>query len=52
MMRNVDTKLISKSRDYIKKEDFVGLMGFALKELSDRLVDITFKCDGFSMQVR
>ena len=27
-------------------------MGFAFRELSDRLVDITFKCDGFSMQVR
>ena len=27
-------------------------MDFAFRELSDDLVDITLKCDGFSMQVR
>ncbi len=49
-MRNIDTKLLNKSSEYIKKEEFINLMCISFTELSDRLKDITQKCDVFSLQ--
>jgi hypothetical protein len=48
-MRNIDTKLLNKTKEYIKKQDFINLICISLTELSDRLKDITQKCDVFSL---
>ena len=53
LMRNVDSKLLSLfSKDHIHQMDFVNSMNMALRELSDRLSEISMKCDTFSLQVR
>jgi hypothetical protein len=44
-MSNVDRKLLTKDSAYIYKQDFASLMGYSLKELNERLLDITGKCD-------
>ena len=44
-MRNVDSKLLTKDSAYIYKKDFASLMGYSLKELNERLIDITDKCE-------
>ena len=48
-LRNVDQKLLGKKTDYIYKNDFVNLMGSAFKELNERLLEITSKCDILSL---
>jgi len=48
-MRNIDSKLLNKSNEYIKKDEFINLMCISFTELSDRLKDITQKCDVFSL---
>ena len=48
-MRNIDSKLLGRTNEYIKKEDFTSLMCISLNELSERLKDITQKCDVFSL---
>ena len=40
-MKNVDTKLLGKNREFIYQEDFILLMGISFKELNERLLDIT-----------
>lgn len=52
LLRNVDQKLLGKKTDYIFKYDFVCLMGSAFKELNERLLEITNKCDILSLQMR
>lgn len=52
LLRNVDQKLLGKKTDYIYKSDFVNLMGAAFKELNERLLEITSKCDVLSLQMR
>ena len=53
LMRNVDQQLLKKQKDggKIEQEDFISLMGFAFKELNERLADLTGKCDVLSMQM-
>ena len=51
-MRNVDQKLLSKNKEYIYKADFIQSMNLAFKDLNERLLDITAKCDVFSLQIR
>lgn len=51
-MKNVDTKLLGKNREFIYQEDFVQLMGVSFKELNERLLDITQKSEVLSMQVK
>tara|TARA_B110000285_G_C15092466_1_gene599896 strand:+ start:192 stop:689 length:498 start_codon:yes stop_codon:yes gene_type:complete len=52
LMRNVDSKLLTKDSAYIYKKDFASLMGYSLKELNERLIDITDKCDILTLQLR
>ena len=52
LMRNVDTKLLSKNKEYIYQVDFIQSMNLAFKDLNERLLDITSKCDVFSLQIR
>lgn len=52
LMRNVDQKLLSKNKEYIYKADFIQSMNLAFKDLNERLLDITAKCDVFSLQIR
>lgn len=52
LMKNVDTKLLSKNKEFIYKNDFVTLMGTSFKELNERLLDITNKCEILSLQVK
>jgi hypothetical protein len=51
-MKNVDSKLLGKNREFIYKDDFVALMGISFKELNERLLDITSKCEILSLQVK
>lgn len=51
-MRNVDTKLLAKNKEYIYQVDFIQSMNLAFKDLNERLIDITAKCDVFSLQIR
>ena len=41
LMKNVDSKLLGKNREFIYQEDFIILMGISFKELNERLLDIT-----------
>jgi len=50
-MRNVDAKLLQFNNEYIYQKDFVNSMNLAFRELSDRLSEITSKCDVFSLQI-
>lgn len=50
-MRNVDSKLMQYNKEYIYSKDFVNSMNLAFKELSERLIDVTTKCETFSLQV-
>jgi len=51
-MRNVDSKLLTKNREYIYKKDFVSLMGTSFKELNERLLDITNKFQILELQIK
>jgi hypothetical protein len=51
-MRNVDSKLLSKNKEYIYQVDFIQSMNLAFKDINERLLDITAKCDVFSLQIR
>ena len=50
-MRNVDSKLLAKNKEYIYQIDFIQSMNLAFKDLNERLLDITAKCDVFSLQI-
>ena len=53
LMKNVDAKLLSSGKnEYIQRSDFVNLMGHALKELSERLEEITDKTEVMAKQMR
>ena len=52
LMRNVDQKLLAKNKEYIYQPDFIQSMNLAFKDLNERLLDITAKCDIFSLQIR
>jgi hypothetical protein len=49
LMKNVDTKLLGRNREFIYKDDFIALMGVSFKELNERLLDITNKCEVLSL---
>ena len=46
MLRNVDVQLLKSGKsEVIQRSDFVNLIGHAFKELNERLLDITNKCN-------
>ena len=52
IMRKIDNKILEQFKDnFIYKKDFVNIMNVVFKELNDRLVEVTHKCDTFSLQV-
>lgn len=50
LMRNIDSKLLVYNKEYLYEKDFVNSMNSALKELSEKLNEITAKCDIFALQ--